>query len=62
MTHDLRLNCTKCNDFTEYETGKNAVVRCSECGKKHSDDSVWMVKLGKDYERAADGTLLEDPI
>ena len=63
--HELRLNCNDCGAFEEYEVEKMAsdgsvIVRCHECGKRHSDDSVYMVDADRDYERAEDGTLLED--
>lgn len=62
---DLRLNCHKCGAFTEYERRKNdpkTVVRCGGCGKKHSTDSIFMVNPVKDYDRAEDGTLIEEQV
>jgi len=61
----LRLNCSACHDFTRFDRrvdDPTTVVRCSECGKKHSDDSVWMVNTHRSYERDESGTLLEEPI
>lgn len=62
MSHELRLNCVECSDFTEYTHDTMTVVRCDACGKKHSDNSVWMVDTRKNYKRSESGTLLEDPI
>jgi len=65
--YDLRLNCTRCTEFTRYEHERDVhgvlnsnVVRCSECGKKHSSASLYMVDIHRQYERTEDGTLLED--
>jgi uncharacterized Zn finger protein len=65
MRHELRLNCNGCGDFNEYhrhDDDPDTVVRCDGCGKRHSTDSVWMVKPEKSYERDETGNLLEDPI
>lgn len=59
---DIRLNCTECAEFTEFTSEKdNQAVRCDECGKRHSDDSLHVVKPGKKYERDESGELLEEP-
>ena len=63
--HALRLNCTRCGTFREYDTEKQtsdggSIVRCTKCGKRHSDDSVFMVDTWKQYERDEAGNLLED--
>lgn len=61
QTHELRLNCNDCHDFTEYYRDKDdsaTVVRCAECGKRHSDKSIYMVDPTREYERSDDGTLL----
>lgn len=63
--HDLRLNCVRCGAFREYEVVKSTsdgghIVDCSFCGKRHSDDSVFMVDSWKQYERDEAGNLLED--
>lgn len=63
LKHDLRLNCHPCGDFTEYhrkDNDPNTVVRCDGCGKKHSTDSLYMVNPTREYDRAEDGTLLEN--
>lgn len=55
------LDCTKCGDFTEatgrFDDSKN-VVRCAECGKRHSTDSMHMVDPEKYYHRDESGKLL----
>ena len=55
------LNCTRCKAFTDYyhEEDNTNVVRCEECGKRHSTKSTYAVKPGKQYERDEAGTLLE---
>jgi DNA-directed RNA polymerase subunit RPC12/RpoP len=61
----LRLNCSACHAFTRYTRqldDPTTVVRCKDCGKKHSDDSVWMVDTHTTYERDDSGALLEEPI
>jgi uncharacterized Zn finger protein len=65
MRRKLLLNCNRCGDFVEYEAKKDdpkTVVRCGECGKRHSIDSIWMVDTAKEYERDEGGVLLEKPI
>lgn len=64
MRRELRLNCNDCGSFTEYDRRTDdpkTVVRCGECGKRHSSDSVWMVDTATSYERDEAGVLLEDP-
>lgn len=61
--YQLRLNCERCGRFTEYasKTGDpDSVVRCDECGKKHSTDSVYMADLHRTYQRDESGALVED--
>ncbi len=63
--HGLRLNCTQCGEFREYEVEQTTsdggqIVTCAMCGKRHSDDSVHMVDTWRQYERDESGTLLED--
>lgn len=58
---DLRLNCTRCGDFTHAETGSTKnVVRCKDCGKRHSTHSLHFVEVDKDYERDEAGNLMEE--
>lgn len=55
------LNCTRCHEFTDYyhEADNVEVVRCEECGKRHSTDSTFAVTPGKTYDRDEAGTLME---
>lgn len=65
MRKKLRLNCNDCGSFTEYHRNDDdpeTVVRCDDCGKRHSTDSVWMVDTSKSYQRDESGALLEKPI
>lgn len=64
MNYDLALNCHRCGEFTEPHRKRDdpkTVMRCGGCGKKHSEDSVFFIDLDRTYERAEDGTLLEEP-
>jgi len=56
------LDCTRCQRFTRWyaETG-GSVVRCAECEKRHSRDSLHMADPGKVYERDDAGGLIEEP-
>jgi len=66
MAHlELRLDCTNCGTFRPYDVEQQtsdggSIVRCRTCGKRHSNASIHMVDLTRQYERAEDGTLLED--
>ena len=63
MEYDLRVNCHQCGDFHDYhrkDGDPNTVIRCDGCGKKHSDDSIYMVDLNREYARGPSGALLED--
>lgn len=40
MNEDIKLECTRCNDVTDWVREKRNVVRCMECKKIHSDDSL----------------------
>lgn len=58
---ELRLNCTRCGEFTHAEKGStDNVVRCAECDKRHSTESLYMVDTSKQYNRDESGQLLED--
>jgi len=62
---DLYLNCTKCGEFTvalQMKDDPKTVVRCKDCGKKHSDNSLYFVDPDDDHERDEAGNLLEDPL
>jgi len=63
----LKLNCTSCGEFKDYYPDRDRdgnlrsdVVCCADCGKKHSDESVFMVDPRKSYERDEAGVLLEE--
>lgn len=56
-----RLNCTRCNRFTAFEREGKTVIKCGTCGKRHSNNSLFVVRANKRYERDEDGTLLEEP-
>lgn len=61
---ELRLNCTACGAFQPFDrrgSDPKTVVRCDECGKKHSRDSVYMVRPGRSFDRDESGALLEYP-
>lgn len=65
--YDLQLNCTKCGAFVEYLLEQKAadgsqIVRCDECGKRHSDENIYMVDRDRRYERDEAGNLLEEPL
>lgn len=65
MAHDMRLDCVNCGRFTPFEVVKETsdggqIVDCESCGKRHSDDSVYMVDLSRKYERDEAGNLLAD--
>lgn len=58
-----RLNCTRCHEFTDWEeeSEDNDVIRCGECGKRHSKENLHPVDPDKQYDRDEDGNLLETP-
>jgi len=47
---DLRivLRCTGCRAYTTFERVGETVVRCAECGKRHSTDSLHAVEEGEE--------------
>jgi len=62
MRH-LKLNCTRCGQFTDAHQKRDdpsTVVRCNQCSKKHSDDSLYMVDPNRKYKRDETGQLIED--
>lgn len=73
MNLPQRLNCTRCNEFTEWEAEstvevtdgfeerRTKSVRCDECGKRHSTDSLFVIDPRKDYDRDEAGNLLDTP-
>lgn len=60
----LRLNCNRCGAFEEYhreDDDPETVVRCDGCGKRHSNDSVFMVDPNRRHERDEAGNLVDSP-
>jgi len=62
---ELRLNCTRCCEFREYQhvqetSDGGRIIDCAFCGKRHSDASLYMVDTWQQYDRDEDGTLQED--
>lgn len=47
---DLRivLRCTGCRAYTGFERVGEAAVKCEDCGKRHSTDSLHAVAPGED--------------
>lgn len=39
----IKLRCTACQAFREFERVSKNVVRCAGCGKRHSTDSLHAV-------------------
>lgn len=63
--HKLQLDCVNCKAFKDYvieqeDAAGRLIVRCGECGKRHSDDRVHMVDPTERHERDESGELLED--
>lgn len=59
---EVRLNCTKCGAFREYESedGSKNVVRCASCGKRHSTESLHGIYPSRiPYRRDEAGELIE---
>lgn len=52
---DLRivLRCTDCRAYTEFNRVDETVVRCRDCGKRHSTDSLHAIEPGEEpnFER-----------
>lgn len=40
INDDIVLECTRCEADRDYERESDTVVRCEECGKRHSMDSL----------------------
>lgn len=40
---EIRLKCTACRAYREFERASDTVVRCADCGKRHSTDSLHAV-------------------
>lgn len=43
---EIQLRCTDCRVFRAFERVSENVVRCIECGKRHSTDSLHAVSEG----------------
>jgi uncharacterized Zn finger protein len=64
MVQELRLNCTRCGSFNTYyrkDDDPETVVRCDDCGKRHSTDSVFMVDPNRRHDRDESGQLVDTP-
>lgn len=62
---ESRLNCTSCGLFRQFSRKRDdpkSVVRCDECGKRHSTDSLFMIDPDRQYERDEAGTLVDPRI
>jgi len=57
----IRLDCVECREFQEWEKGGNGTIKCEECGKRHSGDSLYTIFPDKEYERNDEGALLGVP-
>jgi len=40
MTLEWVLDCTRCDEHTEFYEESDSVVRCTECGKRHAYEST----------------------
>lgn len=56
-----RLDCSDCRQFETYERESETVVRCGRCGKRHSNDSLYLVEPGARYTRVDETGELADP-
>jgi RNase P subunit RPR2 len=61
----LRLDCVRCKAFKDYTVEQRAddgglIVRCDECGKRQSDDRIYMINPTKEHERDENGELVDD--
>jgi len=65
-SRQLRLNCTDCGTFTEYEVvdpeAEYTTLECAECGYRANILAVHMVDPDHEYPRNDAGYLLEDPL
>jgi len=57
----MKLDCVECKEFQEWRRDGNGTIKCDECGRRHSGDSLYVVFPDKDYNRNEDGVLLEVP-
>jgi DNA-directed RNA polymerase subunit RPC12/RpoP len=42
MNDDVVLECTRCQEQTDWERESETVVRCADCEKRHSTKSLDM--------------------
>lgn len=62
---ELRLDCKRCGEFRTYgreSDDPDTVVRCDECGKRHSTASIYSVDPDRQYRRDEAGTLTDPRI
>lgn len=48
---DIKLQCSACSDCTEWhrtDDDPGSVVRCDDCGKRHSTDSLVDTTVAED--------------
>ena len=45
---EIRLKCTNCRAYREFDRDGESVVRCADCGKRHSTDSLYAVEPGEE--------------
>ena len=50
----IRLKCTGCREYRDFDRISENVVRCASCGKRHSTDSLYAVAEGERAEFEAD--------
>jgi len=44
----IRLKCTECRAYRDFERDGESVVRCADCGKRHSTDSLYAIEPGEE--------------
>lgn len=47
---EIRLRCTGCRAYRGFERVGENVVQCSDCGKRHSTDSLHAVPEGEEAD------------
>lgn len=45
---EIKLKCTACRAYRDFERAGENVVRCSDCGKRHATASLFAVGEGDD--------------
>jgi hypothetical protein len=57
-----QLDCTRCEEFHAFEREQENVVRCENCGKRHSNDSLYDVPPLARFDRDKEtGELVNPP-